>query len=572
MKENAYKGYETFYNGLRMSTKMHANIFVALLFIQATITIIAVYIFYGSHIGALARYARDTIKYSHSLPDMTIIGPHVEYLGIRALIIFAVAAVVYAAYPLLLKAFKSRASEQSRPKYLRGAGLTDNQTLQNIVGEGDLPIGGLRLPRNNENTHVLVAGRTGSGKTVCLSKIVSRIETRQEKAIIYDFKGDYTERFYETGRDVLFNPLDSRSMGWCPFADIETKLDINNIAASLIPPARSSDSFWHDGARAVLTGLLHYLWQNDMKTNADIWQAVTAPAQDIHGWLQGIPEGQNGFRYIEDHSSKQALGILSTMMQYASAFEYTAAASNNFSINEWLRNDKPGFIFVTNQSDTQDTLRPILSLFIDYLSKKLLSMPEDIQRRRFFILDEFGTLQRLSSIKELLIASRSKGGSCWLGIQDIAQLQEIYGKMAATIINACGSSVMFGVSDPETARYLINKIGDTEFIEPEETLSMGVSDYKDGVSVSARRRRESLLLDSQLLHLPELKAYVQLPASEFLSLTDFQYEEYPKKATPFIHRRDLVMNNVIIRQEQIKQDAEALKDPFRKTEIAIDRD
>ena len=72
------------------------------------------------------------------------------------------------------------------------------------------------------------------------------------------------------------------------------------------------------------------------------------------------------------------------MMQYTSAFEYMSQGESGFSITDWLSDDKPGFIFVTNQSDVKDTLKPILSLFIDFLGKKLLSLPDDLQRRVFF--------------------------------------------------------------------------------------------------------------------------------------------------------------------------------------------
>jgi type IV secretory pathway TraG/TraD family ATPase VirD4 len=46
----------------------------------------------------------------------------------------------------------------------------------------------------------------------------------------------------------------------------------------------------------------------------------------------------------------------------------------------------------------QDTLKPILSLFIDLIGRRLLSMKDDYHRRIFFFLDELGTLQKLSSI------------------------------------------------------------------------------------------------------------------------------------------------------------------------------
>jgi hypothetical protein len=36
---------------------------------------------------------------------------------------------------------------------------------------------------------------------------------------------------------------------------------------------------------------------------------------------------------------------------------------SGFSIAEWLSDEKPGFIFVTNQPDIKDTLKPILRTY-----------------------------------------------------------------------------------------------------------------------------------------------------------------------------------------------------------------
>lgn len=239
------------------------------------------------------------------------------------------------------------------------------------------------------------------------------------------------------------------------------------------------------------------------------------------------------------------------MMQYTAAFEYMCHGESNFSVTEWLSNDRPGFIFVTNQSDLKDTLKPILSLFIDFLGKKLLSLPDDLQRRVFFLLDEFGTLQRLSSIKELLIASRSKGGSCWIGIQDIGQLNKLYTQdVADTIVNACGSSVMFAVSDPRTAKYLVDNIGDTEIMEAEETYSMGVANYRDGVSLTQRRKRQRLILDSELMNLPDLHAYVKVPNNPSVTLSRFAIKDYPPRTTSFVIRDNLLLEAVMEKQAE----------------------
>ncbi len=458
-------------------------------------------------------------------------------------------AVIYFAYPFTIGLFKARSKKQSSTKHINGAGLVSPEEFARQIGKGDLPFGSFRLPWKEETKHCLTVGRPGTGKTVFLSQIVERLTERKAKGIIYDFKGDYVSRFYDPDRDIIFNPLDKRCKGWNLFDDIRTKLDINVIASSLIPSTYTGDTFWNDAARGVFSGILHYLWQQNLRTNTDIWEGVTAPGSDIHSWLRVTPEGQTGFRYIEDASSKQALSVFATMMQYTSAFEYMSQGESGFSISNWLMDDKPGYIFVTNQSDVKDTLKPILSLFIDFLGKKLLSLPDDLQRRVFFLLDEFGTLQRLSSIKELLITSRSKGGSCWLGIQDIGQLNKLYTQdVADTIVNSCGSSVMFAVSDPRTAKYLIDKIGDTEILETEQTLSMGVSNYRDGVSMTERRKRQRLIIDSELMNLPDLQAYVKIPNNPYVTLSKFTIKNYPVKTTPFIIRDNLMLNTIAQRQ------------------------
>ena len=549
--DDSYKGFETWFNGIRMRVKMYLYVFVIFLGAQIVLTIIASYFFHGDVYTAFLGYLKISVK-TKTLPDGNVLKDYFSYFFWHNLVLLMATSIVYLGYPFALAGFKSRAKNQSRTRHLNGAGLVRADQFARQIGKGDLPFGSFLLPVKEETKHCLTIGRPGTGKTVFLSQVVERLIERKAKGIIYDFKGDYLSRFYDPERDIIFNPLDARCTGWNLFNDIRTKLDINVIASSLIPPVYTGDTFWNDAARGVFSGILHYLWQQNLKTNSAIWKGVTAPGDTIHEWLQRTPEGQTGFRFIEDASSKQALSVFATMMQYTSAFEYMSQEESTFSVTEWLSNKEPGFIFVTNQSDLKDTLKPILSLFIDFLGKKLLSLPDDLQRRVFFLMDEFGTLQRLSSIKELLITSRSKGGSCWIGIQDIGQLNKLYTQdVADTIVNACGSSVMFAVSDPRTAKYLIDKVGDTEILETEETHSMGVADYRDGVSLTQRRKRERLILDADLMNLPDLRAYVKVPNNPFITLSRFTIKDYPAKTASFVIRENLVLDTLIKDQPAI---------------------
>jgi len=199
------------------------------------------------------------------------------------------------------------------------------------------------------------------------------------------------------------------------------------------------------------------------------------------------------------------------MMQYVKCFELLSRIDGNFRIAEWIAKGE-GWLFVTNDAETSETLRPMISLFVDLIGRRLLALPDHYERRLFFILDEFGTLQSLSTIVRLLTLSRSKGGSVWLGIQDLGQIDKIYGEpLRQAIVNACGTAAIFSVSDPKTARFLSTKIGETEFLETEETYSMGVDDHRDGLSLMQRRKVEPLILPSEIMQLKDLELFLQIP-------------------------------------------------------------
>ncbi|MDR2017907.1 MAG: type IV secretion system DNA-binding domain-containing protein [Syntrophobacterales bacterium] len=549
-KTNSYKGFETWFNGIRMALKMHLYVFLAFFVIHIITALTVTYFLQGKRYAVLGRYLLDSVKAGH-MPDTYILRSYFDYLSVNFIYVLTFTAVVYCGCPFVIAMFKRKSKRQLETKHLRGARLVSAQEFARQIGPGDLPFGSFRLPKQEEIKHCLTVGRPGAGKTVFLSQVTERLIEREAKAVVYDFNGGYVERFYDPRRDIIFNPLDRRSVEWNLFSDIKTKRDINVAATSLIPPVYTGDTFRNDAAREVFSGILHYLWRNNFKTNSDIWKGVAAPAKKIHEWLRITPEGQAGYRYIEDAGSRQTLSsVFAAMTQYAHAFQYMSHGDSAFSVTDWLSNDRPGFIFVTNQSD--DTLKPILSLFVDFLGKKLLSLPDDLKRRVFFLLDEFGTLQRLSSIQELLIASGSKGGSCWIGIQDIRQLNNLYTPDAAdTIVNACCSSVIFAVSDPKTAKYLVDKIGDEEIIETEETFNMGVSNYRDGVSLTQREKRQRLILDSELMNLPDLHAYVKIPNNPSITLSKFEIRDYPAKEPSFIIKDEYILEEVVQKQEEL---------------------
>jgi type IV secretory pathway TraG/TraD family ATPase VirD4 len=87
--------------------------------------------------------------------------------------------------------------------------------------------------------------------------------------------------------------LDKRCVGWTIFNDLETTIDIQALAASLIPAAAgNTDPFWNGAARDVFTGILSSLWRDNYRSNRGIWNSLTAPIEEIAEMIHGVAGGE----------------------------------------------------------------------------------------------------------------------------------------------------------------------------------------------------------------------------------------------------------------------------------------
>ena len=561
-----FEGFETWINAFKMKCKLHSRLLLVPFILH--IIIFALSVSYTSTYdttvatkwaiaSTFQSFSYPHFKMNFPNPDGTIVASnagiiaHEPWIRSRAKEelsrikwnYFKIVIALLLVYPFLIMPFKRRSKKQSNRRYIRGSQIITRekyfkQLKKNSEGV-DLPFGSVRMPISAETKQTFIIGKPGKGKTVLLSGVLERLKERQEKAIVYDFKGDYVSKFYDPEVDLIFNPLDFRSLGWRVMSELETHMDIDAVAASLIPPASNTNAYWNDAARDVFAGILHYLFQEDFTHNKDIWNMVTSKTEYLVACLAQTPGGARGLKHIEDINSRTTSGILSVLMQYAKCFEYMSSSDGDFRIREWLTNSR-GMIFISNHADVQETLRPILSLFIDLLARRLLSSPDNPEFKTFFFLDEFGTLQKLPTIIKLLTLSRSRGGCVFLGIQDFGQIDDIYSKEnRQTITNACGNTVVFALSG-DAASIASNTIGPVEYIEINKVKSMGVSDLRDGISLNEQKRKEPLFLPSDLSNLKDLRGIVRFANYDYI-LSDWNYKEYETRNKPLILRKDLFL-------------------------------
>jgi len=394
--------------------------------------------------------------------------------------------------------------------------LQDKQNLKlNKKEELEFRKNSLPIPFQTENKHFFILGAPGSGKTLLLNEVLEQLENRFEKVLIHDFKGDFIDKFYNPIDDLIFNPIANNSIKWSIFNDIENEFDIDFIAFSIIPqPSLREDPFWKNAARDVLIAILKYCYRNDLTENKNIFEILKKSNEEIAKLLK-----DNGFEYVTDYisgkDSKQAQSVMATLKQHTKFFEILK--DGDFSIKNYLKNDEKCFIFLQNTASIKDTISPALSLFVDIFAKNVLSLKDDLNRRIFFILDEFGMLNRLNSIVDLLTNGRSKGASVWLAVQDVGQISNLYGdNLRQTIMNACNNYFCFKVNDYQTAELLSKKFGESKIKNIDEMINHKAIDNLDmqqaGLNRRINEKIEKLVLPSEIQSLNEREFFVSLAA------------------------------------------------------------
>lgn len=545
---DTYKGYETWINSLFMNLKMHSRIFLSDLLLCLTLFCFIIYRIHGDYLAYLWH------DITSSLLSLSFAEVEADLLGLRAFLIsnrhiFTVVMLIVGIpyYWLAIRYFKWRSEKHQNEEYVSGSRLVPirkiKEKLQKI--KTSMPLGELEIPIDSETKHFLVVGRTGAGKTQVLKRVMTHLQSNS-KIVCFDSKGDYLTTHYNPRRDLIFFPVDTRSVQWSLFNDVETNLDIQIISHSLIPDRLDGDPFWTTASRAVLRGVLHYAWRTAQRRKVEnkyIWELLKSGAANLSKILKEIPEGQIGHTMIADPSSKQTQGVIANLLQDLAIIELMSYQDGDFSIKKWLHNPVPGTLFIANHSKSRDLLKPILTLLIDMASHEILSMDDDSNRRVYYFLDELGALHKMSSLIELLTRARSKGASLLLGIQEIGQITKEYGReLTSTIINNCGSKVILTVSEPDTERFISDMIGDVEIRETSQTNSMGLADLRDGISLAKNTRIKKLILPSSLQSLHELEAIVKFPNLDYTKTT-IPYISYPKNHEYLILRKDMMLSS-----------------------------
>lgn len=409
-------------------------------------------------------------------------------------------------------------------KHVRGAKIIMPSKLKKAVvsfkkrnaENKNIVIGDVELPIAAEDKQNFLFGRPGAGKSTIFNHIILKLIERTEKGIIYDEKFDYIPMFFDKTKDLILNVADARSIKWSLINEIEDKADLISLAKSLIPEATHSEQHWNDTARGIFIAITREFILSGKTKNKELFKALSQKVEDIYEFLveQNAPEA------VHISNPRNASDVMSTLMRYVSWLEY--AEDGDFSIRKWLADPAKRFIFVANNPRIKDIQRPMLALFIDLFIKNCLSLPESKTRRFYFLLDELGTLGKLTSVVDLLTQGRSKGIRTFAGIQDIGQIDVPYGRETrSTIVNACSNYFLLAQNEGENSKFASDLVGANEAWQTSHSASdMGA----DSNSQDAQQIKP-LILPSEFQSMDNWTAYIRI-------LKNWQFTKIPDVNLP----------------------------------------
>ena len=371
--------------------------------------------------------------------------------------------------------------------HLRGRSLRTVREAHAILeqcradDDAGLQLGRLRVPSECAYSHLALVGATGSGKTLLqrllMQSVLPRIgEGFGHRALIYDAKQDVLSVLAGMKLSCpirTLNPLDARAVAWDMAADITGPASAFQVASLLIPESKGdSNPFFSSAARHLLYGALvafiqkpgaHWTFRELLLTLRE--------ASRLKHHLERCEATRHLLQYFEHTGTSQ--NILSTMLTYLAPFEVIAAtwdrASESLSLTRWI--DEESILVLGNDEANRTAVEAMNRLIFRRLSEIILSQPELSRfeansRRTWLFLDEVREAGRLEGLSRLLTKGRSKGAAVVLGFQDIAGLQDVYGKeVAEELVGQCSIKVILRLNSPETAAWASRLIGSREVIE-----------------------------------------------------------------------------------------------------------
>ncbi len=343
--------------------------------------------------------------------------------------------------------------------------------------------------------HALTVAGSRSGKGVGL--IIPNLLRWPHNILCIDPKGENVERTYEA-RQKLNRPIyaldpfqiadipDDLRASFNPLDDIDpvsltSREDVLVIADGMVKRSDPKHAEWDDGARDILAGLIAFVVSEapeEHRTLNGIRDILLQGRDDLYKDSQqmmncdgcgGLARAAGVTIMIAIESEKgMEKDFLSAARRHTSWLDSEAMKSVLGASSFKLSDLKTGAasVFVILPPQYMETHAAFMRLFVRCSINVMASGGSGRGEKCLFILDEFFSLGKIDEIGKAAGLMPSYGVHLWPFLQDLGQLQKLYGKEGMeTFFGNSDAQIFFGNSDALTLEYVSKQIGT---LRPEE--------------------------------------------------------------------------------------------------------
>lgn len=310
-----------------------------------------------------------------------------------------------------------------------------------------------------------------------------RREKLGQKTIILDPWGEVNRRYGDLAGEfeeiASFNPLSILDPESPHYAD-----DIAYLADALIIN-QGKDPHWDDSARELVAGLMAYCVESDNESASLplVRVLLSKPAEDIAEIARKAQKF--GFESVAarklgrfSNDSREIASIVSTALTQTAFLDSKTLSENlnksTFSFDDLVNGYAT--VYLVLPVDKLQTYGRWLRLMVSIGIRTVARNVEPLDLPVLFILDEFGTIGRLSAVAQAYGLMAGLQMRIWAFVQDLMQLKRDYPEDWETFIGNSETVTFFNVMDQFTAEYVSRLLG----TETRERVSQLTGNIREG--------------------------------------------------------------------------------------------
>lgn len=346
-----------------------------------------------------------------------------------------------------------------------------------------------RLLLAGPNRHFLSIAPTRSGKGVSL--IIPNLLTYAGSSVVIDPKGEnawITAQYRREGlkqKVIILDPWDEVNRRYGDLAgQKETVARFNPL--SILDPAgqhyaddlaylsdaiiinQGKDPHWDDSARELVSGLIAYAVETYRRKASlpMVRMMLSKPSEEVAGiakeaqklGFESIAARKLG-RFVND--SREISSIISTALTQT-AFLDSAALSKNLEASDFSFSDLvngQATIYLVLPVDKLQTYGRWLRLMVSIGIRTVARNTRPLNDPVLFMLDEFGTIGRLSAVSQAYGLMAGLQMCVWAFVQDLVQLKRDYPDDWETFISNSEVVTLFNLMDQTSCEYFSKAFG-----------------------------------------------------------------------------------------------------------------